>query len=58
MVAGVQGQWHEQLVAICAEEGSSPGKPGSWNREGPKRGSEGNRIIFLHQIILRPCSRA
>lgn len=38
MVAGVQGQRHEQLVAICAGEGNSRGKPGSWNREEPRRG--------------------
>lgn len=54
MVTGVQGQWHEQLVAICAGEGNSPGE--AWfvePRRTQKGFGEGNRIIFLYQIISR-----
>lgn len=45
MAAGVQGQWHEQLVALCTREGSSLGKPGSWNTEGLRGIWEGKRIL-------------
>lgn len=37
MAAGVQGHWQEKLLAIHAGEGSSLGKPGSWNRKGFRR---------------------